>query len=241
MTATATGAGGAGQPLTTSFTVAPAPPLSAAQRRIAGKVNGALAGHAPVYTCATPGDFSVKPVGTHPVVFDHTVKQGCPPSRTVVAGGLQFDGCLEHLTSEDQIPKVMQGMLPSFGSHLTLGGRFFTNTSAANADLTFGFIDAYIAYDPVKVNGLTLIPAAGAAIVIAPQLNEIVSSDAQMAVGNVHLAEQPLVHHEPRGPRRFHPARLVPPAGAAASPTSPASPSAATSTSRSTTAGAPSG
>jgi hypothetical protein len=187
VTATATSGAGPGRALTTSFTVAPAAPLTAGQRATARKVNEALARHPPVYTCATPSDFAVKQVGTHPVVFDHTVKPGCPPSRTVVAGGLQFEGCLEHLTSEDQIPKAMQGMLPSFGSHLNLGGRFFTNSSAANADLTFGFVDAYIAYEPVKINGLTLIPATGAAIVVAPQLDEIVSSDAQMAVGNVDL------------------------------------------------------
>ena len=119
----------------------------------------------------------------------------------MVAGGLAFEGCLEHLTSEGQIPKAMQGMLPSFGTHLTLGSGFFKNSSAANADLTIGFVDAYIAYDPVKVNGLTLTPAAGAAIVIAPQLDEIVSSDAQLAVGNVHLqnARSFIMDLKPRG------------------------------------------
>jgi hypothetical protein len=191
VSATAIGPGGAGGTTTTSLQVSTAGLLSAAQRRISARVARVLAGHPPVYSCGAPEDFAVKQVGGHPVAFDHTVKQGCPPSRTVLAGGLQFEGCLEHLTSEGQIPKAMQGMLPSFGSHLKLGGKFFANTSAANADLTIGFVDAYIAYDPVKVNGLTLTPAAGAAIVIAPQINEVVSSDARMSVGNVKLQNSP--------------------------------------------------
>ncbi len=191
VSATPIGPGGGGTPTTTVLQVSAAGPLSAAQRRISARVSRVLASHPPVYSCGAPGDFAVKQAGTHPIVFDHTVKQGCPPSRTVVAGGLQFEGCMEHLTSEGQIPKAMQGMLPSFGSHLNLGGKFFANSSAANADLTIGFVDAFIAYDPVKVNGLTLTPAPGAAIVIAPQINEVVSSNAHMAVGNVQLQNSP--------------------------------------------------
>ena len=191
VSATAIGPGGGGAATTTTLDVSPAGSLSAAQRRISARVSSVLARHPPVYSCGAPADFAVKQVRGRPIAVDLTVKQGCPPSRTVLAGGLQFEGCLEHLTSEGQIPKAMQGMLPSFGSHLKLGGRFFTNSSAANADLTFGFIDAYIAYDPVKVNGLTLTPAPGAAIVIAPQIDEVVSSDTRMAVGNVELQNSP--------------------------------------------------
>jgi hypothetical protein len=134
-------------------------------------------------------------------VTDKIVPRQCGTPRTVVAAGLQFEGCLLHLTSENQIPVAMRGMLPSFGNRVGLGSGFFAHSSISSIDLTFGLIDAYITYGDVKVNGLTLRPESDAAVVVVPQLDEIVSSNAQMAVGNIDLQNQRsfIMNLAPRG------------------------------------------
>jgi hypothetical protein len=197
VSAVAIGSGGSGPLLTTSFTVAPSAPLTAAQRRLAGQVSRALAKRAPVYACAAPGDFKLKRVGTNRTdltLSDEIQTRDCVTSRTVVEGGLQFEGCLKQVTSFAQIPKAELGVwYPATKSLGIPGGELavipFNHGKGDSRlrDLVVQLPDVYITYGKLKVNGLTLDPGPGAAIVIAPQLNAIVSSDAGMSVGAVAL------------------------------------------------------
>ncbi|MGH2870580.1 MAG: hypothetical protein ACRDNK_23805 [Solirubrobacteraceae bacterium] len=108
VSAVAIGPGGSGLPLTTSVSVAASAPLTAAQRRLAGRVNVALSRKAPVYACAAPGDFKLKPVGHRsiPTLSDQILLRDCVTPRTVVEGGLQFEGCLRQVSTFDEIPKA---------------------------------------------------------------------------------------------------------------------------------------
>ena len=197
VSAVAIGPAGPGPALDASVTVAPSAGLSAAQRRLATHARRALARKAPVYECAAPGDFKLVPVGHSPTnltLSDQAQTENCVTPRTVVEGGLQFEGCFKQVTSFSQIPKAELGIwypaakaLGIPGQELTLvpfhGGKGLDKVR----DLVVNLPDVYITYGAVKVNGLTLDPGAGAAIVIAPQLNAIVSSNAGMAVGGLAL------------------------------------------------------
>ncbi len=196
VSAVAIGAGGSGPPLTTSFTVAATAPLTAAQRRLAGRVSRALAKKAPVYACAAPGDFTLKPVGHRaiPTLSDQIQLRDCVTPRTVVEGGLQFEGCLRQVSTVDQIPSAERGIMFPFVKSLGIpGGEAIAipfnpgKVDSRVANLVVQLPDVYITYGKLKVNGLTLDPGAGAAIVIAPQMDAIVSSDAGISVGAVAL------------------------------------------------------
>jgi hypothetical protein len=183
VTALAVGPAGKGSPFTKSFTVAPAAPLSGALRTIAGKVTNALAKKPPVYTCASPADVGPTLVKGVSNLTDHITLRMCVTPRTIVAGGLQFFGCLRRITSETQIPLAERGIIFPFGTHLHIPFK----SSFEGLDVAFGLADAYITEGEVKVNGLTLKPGPTSSIVIAPQIDSIVSSDAGMSVGNIAL------------------------------------------------------
>jgi len=197
VSAVAIGPGGPGPALDTSVTVGPSASLSAAQRRIAGRVRGALARKAPVYACAAPGDFKLVRAGHSPTnltLSDQAQTQNCATPRTVVEGGLQFEGCLKQVTTFAQIPKAELGVWYPATKSLGIPGSEvaaipFNNGRGVDKvrDLVVNLPDVYITYGKLKVNGLTLNPGAGAAIVIAPQMNAIVSSDAGMSVGTLAL------------------------------------------------------
>jgi hypothetical protein len=197
VSAVAIGPGGSGPALATSVTVAASAPLGAAQRRLAGRVSGALAKKAPVYACAAPGDFKLVHVGHNPTdltLSDEVETQNCGTPRTVVEGGLQFEGCLKQVTTFAQIPKAELGVWYPATKSLGIPGNElavipFNNGKGVNRlrDLVVNLPDVYITYGKLTVNGLTLDPGSGAAIVIAPQLNAIVSSNAGMSVGTIGL------------------------------------------------------
>lgn len=197
VSAVAIGPGGPGPALDTTVMVASSTPLSAAQRRLAGHVRRALARKAPVYACAAPGDFKLVPVGhnrTDLTLSDQAQTQNCAVSRTVVEGGLQFEGCLKQVTSFSQIPKAELGIWYPAAKSLGIPAQELTAIPFHNGqgldkvrDLVVNLPDVYITYGKLKVNGLTLDPGDGAAIVIAPQMNAIVSSDAGMSVGTLAL------------------------------------------------------
>ncbi len=183
VTASAVGAAGSGSPLTTSLTVARAAPLQGAARLIGQRVTSALAKKAPVYGCAAPQDFAG---GTGKTTVDRIRTRTCLVTRTVIAGGLQFEGCLRHVTSPTQVPAAESGIVFRLSLALGSGGGSGVSRLAA-----VRLSDLYFSDGPVSVNGVTLTPSARASIVIAPQVNAVVSSDARMSVGDLKLRNDP--------------------------------------------------
>jgi hypothetical protein len=113
VTAVAVGAGGSRVAFAATVNVAAAAPLSAAQRRVAGAVSAALAKKAPVYACASPGDFKIISVGHSriPSLVDTIQTRDCTTPRTVVEGNLQLVGCLRRITTFDEIPAAERGII----------------------------------------------------------------------------------------------------------------------------------
>jgi hypothetical protein len=197
VTAVAIGPGGSGASLTTSVSIAPSAPLTAAQRRLAGRVRRALGKKAPVYACAAPGDFGLKAVGHRaiPALSDQILLRNCQTPRTVVEAGLQFEGCLREVSTVDQIPTAERGILFPFvksvgvpgGEAIAIPFNKGKGVDSRVRNLVVQIPDVYITYGKVKINGLTLDPGPDAAIVIAPQMNAVASSDASLSVGSIAL------------------------------------------------------
>jgi hypothetical protein len=183
ITVRAFGSGGAGPSLAASLVVKPSSPRTRAAQLVTRRVVKALSRKAPVYACTAPGDFTVVPGRAHGIAHltDHIALRTCVTPRTVVAGGLQFEGCLRRVTSVDQIPAAESGIIFPFGTH------FHIHTDFRSLDLSLGLSDAYITEGAVKVNGLTLRPGPNASIIVSSQIDAIVSSDARMSVGNIEL------------------------------------------------------
>lgn len=197
VTAVAVGAGGSRLPFTATIDVAPAPPMSAADRRLAGRVAAALAKHPPVYVCAAPSDFKLVRVGSKhlPNLVDSIQTRNCTTPRTLVEGNLQLVGCLRRITSFSEIPAAERGIIfpvsKSTGSAIKIVGRRSLSsndaTAIASANLVFELSDVYVSTGVVKMNGLTVNPGPDAAVLAALQYDRLVSSDSGMSVGALGL------------------------------------------------------
>ncbi|HEY8763860.1 MAG TPA: hypothetical protein VIM18_06710 [Solirubrobacteraceae bacterium] len=148
---------------------------------MAGKVTAYLAKRAPVYACASPSDFAPIRVGSSSLI-DRIQTRGCTTPRTVVEGGLQFEGCLRRVDTIAEIPQAERGIIFPMGTAL----RFPLNADKVR-NIVIHLSDVYVSYGPVKVNGLTLSPGSAASILVASEFDRIVSSDAATSVGALDL------------------------------------------------------
>ena len=98
---------------------------------------------------------------------------------TVTSGALQIRGCLRPVQSLDDIPSADRGIIEN------LAGQLHITTDAQAIDTAISLTDAYQSRGPVQINGVTLTPQNGAAIVVYPQANSIASSDASLSVGGL--------------------------------------------------------
>ncbi len=198
VSALAIDAAGAGSPFRTSVAVAAAATLKGPQRLLGQRITRFLSKMAPVYACASPRDFAPHKVKGKDSVTDQIQLRQCTVPRSVVAAGLEFVGCLRHVTDYHQIPAAERGILAPF---IHAGGIKGAKDFKASLDLTFGLSDVYVSTGVVKVNGITLTPGDGASIVVAPQLDAMASSDTRMSVGDIDLKNDRsfLLDLQPRG------------------------------------------
>lgn len=106
-------------------------------------------------------------------------------STTIRAGSLDIVGsCLSPIDSLEDIPAAERGIVERLGRTLKIPLESDTINKA------LGLADAYIGYNSVSVNGVSIFPKDGAAIVIAPKLDAIASSDAGLRVGDLSLASK---------------------------------------------------
>jgi hypothetical protein len=78
----------------------------------------------------------------------------------VSAGALQVRGCLLPVQSLSDIPAAERGVVEDLASQLHIG------IDAQSIDTAISLTDAYQSTSPVQINGVTLTPQHGAAIVI---------------------------------------------------------------------------
>lgn len=173
VTAQAVGPGGAG-PVVSHAVTTPPPPKTG----VAAAVEAKLATREPVFVAGPPDALKRDPA---PVVGQRPELRLC--SETLVAGPLEIDGCMNRITSVNDIPKAERGIVTGIAQQL---GVSLTTGAVQTA---IGLSDAYFTHDTVKINGVRFTPApgSGAAIVIYPQINRIVSSNASVDVGGIKL------------------------------------------------------
>jgi len=129
----------------------------------------------------SPSDFAPIRVGSNSLI-DRIQTRGCTTPRTVVEGGLQFEGCLRRVDTIAEIPQAERGIIFPMGTAL----RYPLNADKVR-NIVIHLSDVYVSYGPVKVNGLTLSPGQAASILVASQFDRIVSSDAATSVGAIDL------------------------------------------------------
>ncbi|MHB8656757.1 MAG: hypothetical protein ACYC91_02210 [Solirubrobacteraceae bacterium] len=178
--------------VTHTLFVPPGPGVRSA--RSAGAARGPV--FAPVFVCS-PGPTD------HP---GDVTAGGGPPSgcATEVQFGLaDAVGCLNPITSRADYPAAegeilgrladqtcICGHLSSSGSKVSLGGLEATLSATQ---------DPYVSTGPVRINGIDFYPNSGAAIVLVPNQDLVVSSDATMKLGGVTLQSGRVVFFVPQG------------------------------------------
>lgn len=69
-------------------------------------------------------------------------------------------------------------------------------SGSANFDFSTACLDLYVSSGPVAVNGVEYVPHNGAVIVVAPQFNLVVSSDAEIDIGQLQARAPGAVNEE---------------------------------------------
>ena len=102
------------------------------------------------------------------------------------SGILDIQGdCLAPISALSDIPAAERGIVEQLARQYGIA----LESDAVETGLRLS--DAYLARGPVTINGVDFDPAAGAAIVIFPQMNAIASSNTRLSVGNLKLANPP--------------------------------------------------
>ena len=109
----------------------------------------------------------------------------CDSQLHTQADGLDIRGCMQPLTSLQEIPDAEWGVLQEQAKAL---GIPLTRDAAQTA---LSLSNAWIAYQGVSVNGVQMNPSAGSAIVILPQIHIIAASNAALSIGQLKFSAPP--------------------------------------------------
>jgi hypothetical protein len=180
----AVGADGPGPALSRSLTVAPATP--GASQTLDNAVARFVSRQPPVYACGRAEDFGAA-VGQ---VSGPAQKQDRCRNQTIIAGTLNVAGCLLPVRQLADVPLAERGIVQTLARTVGLGSSITPSSVLKNADRLLGKVDGAFSFGPVLVNGVELEPAGQASIVVYPQANQIVSSNASMTVGGITLANR---------------------------------------------------
>ena len=124
----------------------------------------------PAYACAS----AVSAIDLDPRTPIRILNQQPCLSSTVTRGPLLVTGCLREVVAAEQIPEAERRTIVEL-----LRQRF--------GGAAIGATDTWIADGGVRVNGVVITPAEGAAVVLSVQLDSIVSADARIAAGGIQL------------------------------------------------------
>ena len=196
LTLTVTDTHGVRTSVSHNVVVPPGPPAITAG---ASRAGGAPA-FVHVFTCS-PGP------GDHP---GDVTAQGGPPAgcATEVQFGLaDAVGCLTRITQRSQWPAaegkiIHQLTLSSYHPCATCA-----RDAAAQGTLSLGQAEAalsaaqdpYFSTRPVRINGIDFYPAPGAAILLVPNQNMVISSNATVELGGVPLKTGQIILYVPQG------------------------------------------
>ncbi len=170
----AVGPGGTSAPISQIFTP-PAVKLSG----VAAKVGKQLAKADPVWTVGSEAG----------LIGRAALKHACLARSNMRAGPLEIEGCLDPIEKLEDIPAAERGIAQTLALQLLLsGGRGALGLRLMGKVLEL--TDGYLARGPITVNGVTLTPANGAAVLVYPQADAIVSSNAGLSVGQLKLDNQ---------------------------------------------------
>lgn len=162
----ATGPGGPGPSVSQTF-----PATAAPDGRLARRVVASLGKRRPVYA-----------TGSADVLARQT--EICVIPTTVRSGSLELKGCLRPITSLSQIPAAELGTVRRLASSLPV------NRNRSQLELAIDLTDGYLG-GAVTVNGVRLSPTGSARTVVYPQVNAIVSSNANLGVLRHRFAHRP--------------------------------------------------
>jgi hypothetical protein len=151
-----------------------------------------------VFTCSPGPD-------DHP---GDVTAQGGPPAGC--AAEVQFGladvvGCLTAITSRAGWPaaegKIIHQL--SLGVHVCSGCAREAGAGSISTGQLEGAIsatqDPYFSTRPVRINGIDFVPAPGASILLIPNQNYIISSDASVKLGGVTLKRGLIILYVPQG------------------------------------------
>jgi hypothetical protein len=196
LTLTVTDSSGLKTAVTHPFVVPPPPARDRIQAR-------AAAGHAfeQVFVCS-PGP------ADHP--GDVTAGGGPPAGcATEVQFGLaDAVGCLKPVLSNSDYPQAEGKLLKGMNSRAVCNS--FCGGVSAAGQISLGALesalsatqDPYYSTGPVRINGIDFYPAPGAAILLVPNQNFIISSNATMKLGGVPLKSGLVIMYVPQGPNQ---------------------------------------
>jgi PKD repeat protein len=152
-----------------------------------------------VFTCTpapqdTPGDVTA---------------QGGPPAgcATEVQFGLvDAVGCLDRITNASQFPaaesKLLKGLVGSTSVQNCVGCAHDSRATGAQLSAVEGGIvgdqDPFVSRRPIRINGIDFVPHDGAAIVLLPQQNYVISSNAAVKLGGVTLTDGVVIFYVPQ-------------------------------------------
>ncbi|UUY03910.1 hypothetical protein LRS13_25220 [Svornostia abyssi] len=112
----------------------------------------------------------------------------CFRATTVFNQGIEATGCLRPIAGLEDVPPSERGLLTELAKRQEWKVTRLKTEFFEVIKLGVSFTDGFISYDDVTVNGLTISPNAGGAVVIFPQADIVASSNASFAVGTVKLA-----------------------------------------------------
>jgi hypothetical protein len=170
----AVGPGGTSAPVTQTFT-----PPTAKLSGVAAKVEKQLAKADPVWAA-----------GTEAGLLGRAAFKNCAIRSNMRAGPLEIEGCLDPIEKLEDIPAAERGIAQTLALRLLLSGGRDSSLGLRMMGKVLELTDGYLARGPITVNGVTLTPADGAAVLVYPQADAIVSSNARLSVGQLKLDNQ---------------------------------------------------
>ena len=118
----------------------------------------------------------------------------CAENSTVTFGLVEATGCFDHVLSKDGVPAAEQPVVTQYYNlenlpHFVQVVCAHDPTSKACKDFLteFGALDLFVSRHPVKINGMDFIPRSGGSIVVFPELQRVVSSNARVKLGNLSV------------------------------------------------------
>jgi hypothetical protein len=151
------------------------------------KIDRELDGSAPVYVAGDREDLT-------PKLARCGASKGPANDPPLKAGALEVRGCFNPVTELSSLPRAERGIVYRVARQHSIPTSLLVKPisdeilSWQPMLFVLELSEIYISYASVRVNGIDIRPAPGAAVIVAPQANTIASSNAKMFLGDIQLA-----------------------------------------------------